>query len=86
MVPGKTEAELVNMCIIRQFLPISRYYVMGMRRPQFKFVITVTLEQRAYLTVNGSGVWKTVSKLVVGSRQRIAVSDSHMVCCLRLQY
>ena len=54
---------------------------MGMRPPEFQFIITVTLEQRAYLTVNGSGVWKTVSKLDIGPRQRIAVSDSHMVCC-----
>lgn len=59
---------------------IKRYFVMGLHPPEFQFTITVTLEQRAYLTNNGSGVWRTVSELDIGPRQRIAVSDSHQVC------
>ena len=52
---------------------------MGLHPPELHFTIDVTLEQRDYLTTDGTGVWKTVSKLEIGPRQRVAVSDTHLV-------
>lgn len=64
--------------VLQSFLS-PRYFVMGLHPPELQFTISVVLEQRVYLTTNGSGVWKKVSKLDIGPRQRIALSDSHQV-------
>ena len=52
---------------------------MALYPPDLMFSITVDIEKRLYLNVNGTGVWERVSKLNIGPHQKIAVSDSHNV-------
>lgn len=58
---------------------------MGIYPPEFQFTINITLEQREFLTQNGSGSWRTLSTLQIGPHQRIAVSDTHVVCSYSMQ-
>ena len=52
---------------------------MGLHPPELQFTITVIIQQRIFLTKNGSGVWEEISRLEIGPRKKIALSDSHMV-------
>lgn len=63
-----------------------RYFVMSFYPPELQFTINVTIEQRQYLTKNGSGVWKEISTLAIGPHKRIASSDSHIVINNILQH
>lgn len=52
---------------------------MALYPPQLQFTVDVIVEQRVFLTKNGSGVWEEISRLEIGPRKKVSLSDSHVV-------
>ena len=52
---------------------------MALYPPQLQFTISVIIEQRVFLTKNGSGIWEEISRLEIGPQKRTSLSNTHVV-------